>query len=761
MKSEQIRELIGKMTLEEKAGLCSGENFWNTKEIQRLHIPKVMLSDGPHGLRKQDVKADHLGVNESIQAVCFPAGCATAASFDRELMTEIGEAIGEECQAEGVGVILGPAVNIKRSPLCGRNFEYYSEDPYVASEMAGAFIRGVQSKNIGTSIKHFLANNQEHRRMTSSSDADERTLREIYLAAFEGAVRLSKPWTVMCSYNKINGVYASENPVYLTDILRKEWGFEGYVVSDWGAVNDRVLGLKAGMDLEMPGSGGVNDALIAEAVRSGELEEEVLDKACARILDVIYRYWENKDENAVFDRERDHALAEKAAEASIVLLKNEENVLPLTRERRVAFIGEFAEKPRYQGGGSSHINSFKVTSALEAAAASGLKITYEQGYQTDKDATIEELKNKAVDAAGNAEAAVIFAGLPDNFESEGYDRKHMRLPDCQNELIREICEVQPNTIVVLHNGSPVEMPWVHKVKGLIEAYLGGQAIGEAVVKVLYGEVNPSGRLAETFPLKLEDNPSYLFYQGEGDTVEYREGVFVGYRYYESKKAEVLFPFGYGLSYTQFAFRNMKVDRNSIKDTERITVSVDVTNTGAIAGKEVVQLYVTPASGNVLRPVIELRGFEKVALEPNETKTVTFVLDKRAFAYWDMRLHDWHVLSGEYTIHIAKSVRERILSSTVTVESTEAVPVVYDFNSTIGDIMKDPKGKAILEAAQKQMFADTQAREMEENAQDSSGAVNHEMMQATMEGMPLRQMLSFIPGIKREMLQQLIDALNQK
>lgn len=761
MQIEQIKELVNKMTLEEKAGLCSGENFWSTKEIGRLGIPKVMLSDGPHGLRKQDAAADHLGMNESIKTVCFPAGCTTAASFDRNLLEEIGETIGEECQAEGVSVILGPAVNIKRSPLCGRNFEYYSEDPLVATEMAGAFIKGVQSKNIGTSIKHFLANNQEHRRMTSSSEVDERTLREIYLAAFEGAVKSQKPWTVMCSYNKINGVFASENPTYLTDVLRKEWGFDGYVVSDWGAVNDRVAGIKAGMDLEMPGSGGINDGLIVEAVKSGVLEEEVLNETCTRILDVTYRFLENRDDKAVFDLEKDHALAKKAAEESIVLLKNEEAILPLSKEKKIAFIGDFADKPRYQGGGSSHINSFKVTSALDTVSKLGMEqITYVKGYQTEKDETIEELKMEAINAAKNAQIAVIFAGLPDNFESEGYDRKHMRLPNCQNELIEAVSAVQPNTIVVLHNGSPVEMPWISKVKGLIEAYLGGQAIGEAVTDVLFGKVNPSGRLAETFPIRLEDNPSYLYFKGEGDVVEYREGVFVGYRYYESKKAEVLFPFGYGLSYTEFTYSQLRLDEVVIRDTENIIVSVDVTNTGKVAGKEVVQLYVSPTVSDILRPVTELRGFDKIALEPGETKTVTFTLDKRAFAYWNTTLHDWYVIGGEYTIHIGKSVRELVLSTSLVVESTVQIPVVYSFNSTLGDIMRNPKGKAILEAAQTQMFAGTQANEMAENAQDSSGAINSEMMQATMESMPLRQMLSFIPGIKKEMIQQLIDALNQ-
>ena len=543
MTKEKIKDLIAKMTLEEKAAMCSGADFWHTESCERLGIPASMVSDGPHGLRKQDDKADHLGVNESIKAVCFPAGCGTAASFNRDLLYHMGETLGNECQAEGVSVILGPAVNIKRSPLCGRNFEYYSEDPLVASEIAGSLIRGVQSKHVGTSLKHFLANNQETRRMSVNEIIDERTLNEIYLAAFEGAVKKAKPWTVMCSYNRINGTYTAAHHKYLTETLRDKWGFDGYVMSDWGAVNDRVEDLKAGLDLEMPSSMGVNDQLIVEAVQNGTLEEQVLDTAVERILNIVYRYNENRDTEAVFDLDHDHEVAKKVAEETIVLLKNE-NVLPLTEGEEIAFIGKYAKKPRYQGGGSSHINSHKITGALDAAEAAGnTHIVYAQGFDDKEDKTDEVLLAEAVETAKKAKAAVIFAGLPDAFESEGFDRKHMRMPNCQNELIERVAAVQPNTIVVLHNGAPVELPWADRVKGILEAYLGGQAVGGAEYDILFGKVNPSAKLPETFPKQLEDNPSYLAGFGEGDHVEYREGIFVGYRYYDKKKMDVLFPFG--------------------------------------------------------------------------------------------------------------------------------------------------------------------------------------------------------------------------
>lgn len=756
MTADRIKEIVAQMTLEEKAAMCSGADFWHTEAVERLGIPASMVSDGPHGLRKQDQEGDHLGVNESIKAVCFPAGCGTAASFNRELLNKMGETLGNECQAEGVSVILGPAVNIKRSPLCGRNFEYYSEDPLVASEMAGALIHGVQGKNVGTSIKHFLANNQETRRMSSDSRIDERTLNEIYLAAFEGAVKKEKPWTVMCSYNKINGVYAAENHKYLTETLRDKWGFDGYVMSDWGAVNNRVEDLKAGLDLEMPSSNGVNDNLIVGAVESGELSEEVLDTAVERILNIVFRYEENRDKSAFFDRDKDHELARKVAEETIVLLKND-GVLPLSEQDEIAFIGKYAMKPRYQGGGSSHINSHKITSALDAVKGMS-NISFAMGFDDKEDKTDEKLLAEAVETAKKAKVAVIFAGLPDAFESEGFDRQHMRMPDCQNELIEKVAAVQPNTIVVLHNGSPVEMPWVNKVKGIVEAYLGGQAVGGAVCDILFGRVNPSAKLPETFPLKLEDNPSYLSYIGEGDMVEYREGIFVGYRYYDKKKMDVLFPFGYGLSYTTFAYSNLRVDKESMKDTDTMTVSVDVTNTGKMAGKEVVQLYVADKESTVIRPVKELRDFAKVELAPGETKTVSFTLGKRAFAYYSVKLHDWHVETGEFDIMIGQSSRDIVLTKTVTLESTVKLPFVYTTDTTMGDVMKDPRAVEIVKILiEKQDLFESENSDSESGV--ASEAISDEMNAAMAQYMPLRGSVNFGGKVTMADVQALVDKLN--
>lgn len=764
MEREKITELISKMTLEEKAGLCSGEDFWHTKGIERLGIPSVMVSDGPHGLRKQEDEADHLGINDSIKAVCFPAGCATASSFDRDLLEELGEIIGNECQAENISTILGPAMNIKRSPLCGRNFEYYSEDPLVSSEMASAFVRGVQSKSVGTSPKHFMANNQEYHRMTSSSEMDERTMREIYLASFESVVKKEKPWTIMNSYNKLNGTYLCENKEMLSDILRDEWGFDGYVMTDWGAMNERVEALKAGCNLEMPASGGKTDKEIVEAVRSGELDEAVLDQRCEEFLNIIFRYIENRDENAVFDREKDHEKARHIEEESIVLLKNEDSILPLSPEQKTAFIGKYAAAPRFQGGGSSHINSFKTESAMDALEiVDGINkenIIYAQGYDDLEDKTDDALLQEAVEAAKRAETAVIFAGLPDSFESEGYDRTHMRMPQCQITLIEEVAKVQPDTVVVLHNGAPVEMPWIDKVKAVVEVYLGGQAVGGATVNVLYGNTNPSGHLAETFPIRVQDTPCYLTYGGEHDKSVYSEGVFVGYRYYASKEMNVLFPFGHGLSYTTFSYSNLTVERERIRESEKLRVSVDVTNTGNRFGKEVIQLYVAPKNSTVIRPVRELRAFDKIGIAPGETKTVTFLLDSRAYAYWSTEIHGWHVESGEYEIQIGKNAQDIVLSRTVYVESEHMIPKVFTLNTTMGEILADPKGKAVFEQAMSKM-AGADAQEMENQSLEGDGeAISAEMMAAMMEAMPLRQLISFVPGVTKEALTSLVKVLNE-
>ncbi len=750
-----IDKLIEQMTLEEKAGLCSGLDFWHTKPVERLNISSVMVSDGPHGLRKQDDSSDHIGVNDSIKAVCFPAGCAAAASFDRNLMARLGSALALECQAEGVGVILGPAMNIKRSPLCGRNFEYLSEDPYLAGELAAAYTNAVQEKNIGVSLKHFAANNQEHRRMSSSSDVDERTLREIYLTPFEIAVKKAKPWTVMCSYNRINGVFSSENKWLLTDVLRDEWGFNGYVMTDWGAIVDRVKGLEAGLELEMPASGGIHDQEIVEAVRKGVLDEKILNRACRRLLEINSRYVENAQPETIWDKDTDNQLSAQLAEECIVLLKNDDNVLPLKKGEKVAFIGEFAENPRFQGGGSSHINCTEIVSALKASGEYA-DIQYAKGFSIEKEEMNFDLMHEAVETARTTQAAVIFAGLPDLYESEGYDRKHMSLPEGQDRLIEAVAAVNPNTIVVLHNGSPVCMPWIQSVKGVVEAYLGGQAVGKAVVRILFGEANPCGRLAESFPFKVEDNPSYLFFGGNKERTEYREGIFVGYRYYDKKKMDVLFPFGYGLSYTTFEYENLVVDKDRMDDTECVTVKVDVRNTGRMTGKDVVQLYVRDIESTEIRPIRELKGFEKIELKPGEKTTVTFVLDKRSFAYFEMKINNWYVESGDFLIQIGRSSRDILLETKIWVNSTDSLPVHYDMNSIFIDIMSSERGCKLVEEYMKLLFFD------EQNSESAEQAITAEMAEAMMHYTPLRALFSFSDGdkITKEKLNRLIDDLNK-
>ena len=745
-----LKKIVSEMTLEEKAGMCSGLDFWHLKEVEHLGIPKVMVSDGPHGLRKQDEKGDHLGINDSIKAVCFPPAVLSACSFDRGLMEEMGKAIGREAQANDVSVVLGPAVNIKRSPLCGRNFEYYSEDPYLAGEIAAAFVKGVQSQHVGTSIKHFAANNQEYRRMSSSSEVDERTLREIYFPAFETAVKNAQPYTFMCSYNQINGTFASENKWLLTDVLRGEWGFKGYVMSDWGAVNDRVKGLEAGLELEMPASGGDNDAMIVKAVKDGALEEKILDQAVERILRIIFEYADHRKPQE-FTMEKDHEEAQHIAEESMVLLKNENHILPLKTSEKAAFIGGFARNPRFQGGGSSHINCFKTTNVLDSVPCDA-QVVYAEGFPADRDFYDKALADEAVKAAAEADKAVIFAGLPESFESEGYDRSHMRLPECQNRLITEILKVQPNTVIVLHNGSPVEMPWLGEIKGLLETYLGGQAGGAAAANILYGKINPSGKFAETMPLKLSDNPSYLNFGG-GEKVEYREGIFVGYRYYDTKEMDVAFPFGYGLSYTTFAYSNLKLSMENPTEKDTVMVSADVTNTGKSAGKEVVQLYIRDLTGSAIRPEKELKGFEKVFLEPGETKTVTMELNKRSFAWYNTELHDWFAASGDYEILVGASSRDIRLTETLHLNSSQRLPMHVHMNTTLGDLLRNPE---TAEAAKKliQKYLSGEA-----GSEAASEAVSEEMTMAMTDSMPLRALMGFA-GVSRKELDSVIEKLNK-
>ena len=653
-----LDEIILGLSLDEKISLVSGKDFWHTVAVDSspVKIPSVMVSDGPHGLRKQNSAADNLGVNDSIVATCFPSAAGLAASFDVELMKSLGETLAEECQAEDVSTLLGPAINIKRSPLCGRNFEYFSEDPYLAGKMAAAYINAVQSKNTGVSLKHYAVNNQEKRRYTVSAEVDERTLREIYLAGFETAVKESQPWTVMCSYNKVNGEQVSESRRLLNDILRDEWGFKGLVVSDWGAVNDRVKGLANGLDLEMPGTYGMNAKKIKAAIENGSLSEDALDKAVRRIINLAFKWTQGRIE-CEYDREEHHRRAKEVALRTMVLLKNDNNILPLDKTKKIAFIGGYAKKPRYQGGGSSHINSYKVTGAYNASRKM-CDITYAEGFGVDDREINHQLVKEAVEVAAKADVAVIFAGLPEYIESEGFDRKNMKMPECQNYLIDAVADVQKNIVVVLHNGAPVEMPWIDKVNGVLEAYLAGEAVGEAEADILFGVANPCGKLAETFPVKLTDTPCYHNFPGTFNTVEHREGIFVGYRYYETAKKEVLFPFGHGLSYTTFEYSDLKVSKSTIiKGADEVTVSLTVKNTGTVDGEEIVQIYLSPCEKTIFRSDIELKGFAKVALKAGESKKVSVLLDKRSFSYYNIDEKDFVCDDGKWLVLAGASVAD--------------------------------------------------------------------------------------------------------
>lgn len=771
-----VKKLVNELTLEEKASLCSGADFWHTKAIDRLNIPAAMVSDGPHGIRKQESLADHMGVAESIKAIGFPTASAMACSFDRDLLHKVGDALGEECVAEDLAVLLGPGINMKRSPICGRNFEYYSEDPVVAGELGAAFVNGVQEHGVGTSLKHFAANNQEWRRMSISAEIDERTLREIYLAAFETVVKKAQPWTIMCSYNRINGVYSCENDWLLNKVLRDEWGFEGLVMTDWGAMNERVPSLKAGLDLEMPDCHGETDKLIVKAVQSGELEESILDTAVERILTMVDKYLTaRKDIDPAsmvhplpssvergYDVAAHHALARTTAEQSAVLLKNED-ILPLQKDKKIAFIGEFAKVPRIQGGGSSHINNTSIESALDVA---GDSVSYAQGFHIDEETTDETLLQEAITLAKESDVAVIFAGLPDSFESEGFDRTHLNMPANQNELIARISEVQPNVVVVLHSGSPIAMPWLDKVAGVLQMYLAGQASGGAAVNLLFGDATPCGKLAETFPLHLEDNPSYLNFPGNREKVCYQEGVFIGYRYYDKKKMDVLFPFGYGLSYTDFTYSNMKVTVNGknaadvdvIKETDEIVVSADITNTGNCDGAEIVQLYIKNPVVYEIRPEKELRDFAKVFLKAGETKTVTFTLNARAFSYYETRIHDWYAESGDYEILLASSSRDIRLQYTVSITGSKKIPFVADYITTCEDVELFAKdGSALDEMLRRSGFAEA----TDHDGDDSMGSGTADMMKAMFTGTPLHSILSFSSEeLTYEDIQDTIRKLNE-
>ena len=704
--TEEVKRILNKLSLEEKIALCSGKDFWHTEAVNCEELPEVMMCDGPHGLRKQEEKSDHLGINESIKTVCYPSASALAASFDLNVLSELGDALGQECQAENIGMLLGPGLNMKRSPLCGRNFEYFSEDPYLAGKLACAYIKGLQKRGVAACVKHFAANNQETQRMNSSSNVDERTLREIYLPAFEMAVKEGKTRSIMCAYNAINGIFCSENKKLLNDILREEWGFEGFVVTDWGAKKGAAAGVKAGLNLVMPGGHGTHEQMLKESLKNHELTEEQLNTAVADILQFILDAYRNKLPNAEIDREKCSELSGELAAQCAVLLKNED-ILPLKKDTKIAVIGDFAKHPRYQGSGSSHINASKTICAIETLKEKEACFLFAKGFDADTVNPDKELIQEAVKIAEASEAAVIFAGLPDAFESEGFDREHLDLPENQNALIEAICKVQKNVIVVLHGGSPMLLPWENQVKGILCMYLGGQEVGRAAVELLYGEKNPSGKLAETWPLRLEDTPSYLNFPGVDGIVNYREDIFIGYRYYDKKKMKVQYPFGHGLSYTSFSYSDLKTDKITITDKETLHVSCKIKNTGTCAGKEIVQLYVKDVESSVERPVRELKGFAKIYLNPGEEKEVEFTLDKRSFSYYETLISDWFVESGEFVIEIGASSRDIRLSQSIQVEGTGELPYHYTENSLLCSLQRTNKGQKMLKRILSAMTSNTQ------------------------------------------------------
>lgn len=689
--NKKIKEILNSLTLEEKASLCSGVGLWQTRPLEDKGIPEIWMADGSNGVRimkpvnqerKQDT-SDFLKVTDLTQnsptitnqyeAVCYPSGASLASTWDTELIEEMGEALGDECRYFKVNLLLAPGINIKRSPLGGRGYEYYSEDPYLTGKVAESFIKGVQKTGTGTSIKHFAANNAETLRINMSSDVDERALREIYLAPFEIGVKNAKPWTVMSSYNKVNGVQMAENRELLTDILRDEWGFDGVVVSDWGGVKDRIKALEAGNDLDMPENQRSNQSVV-DAVRRGVLSEAVLDQSVERILELVFKAKEQERFTDEMDFESHRNLSRKVAEESVVLLKNEKGLLPITKEKykKVAVIGAFAREPRYQGGGCTLVNPIRISrpyEEMEKLAGKNIELTYAKGYEL-KDETSDELIHEAEEAAREADIAVIFGGLWVAYDREGFDRKHLEIDSSHIRLIEAVSRVQKRVVVVLSNGDAVVMsPWLDHVGAVVEQFLVGETVGEALARVLFGVVNPSGKLPVTFPKRLEDTSAYPYFPGECSHHVYGEGIFVGYRYFDKKKIEPLFPFGYGISYTTFQYSAIRADRSQMKDTDTVTVSVDVTNTGCVKGKEIVQIYVSDEKSRLKRPEKELKAFGKVELEPGETKTLTFTLGYRDFAYYDPEASDWVVEEGIFHIHAAANAGD--IRQSIPVEVTEA------------------------------------------------------------------------------------------
>lgn len=689
---KNIKTLISNMSVEDKARLLAGADNWHTAGYKNHPIPQIMMTDGPHGLRKM-TDDNLIGLNSTVKTTCFPPACASACSWDERLIESMGEAIAEECKEENVSIILGPGANIKRSPLCGRNFEYFSEDPLLAGKMAAGFIRGVESLGIGTSLKHFAANNQEYNRMVVSAEIDERTLREIYLRPFEIAVKEGKPTTLMCAYNKINGTYCSENKKILNDILREEWGFDGIVMSDWGAVDNRVEGIKAGLELEMPYSGTANEERIVQAIRRGELSEEVLNRACERMLKVIFKGHSAVEEEYEYDRDAHNELSCKIACESAVLLKNE-GILPLNEGEKILIVGELAKIPRYQGGGSSHITPTVVSNLIDSLAELGINADYEQGYSIKSGLTDRKLLARAVEKAKNYDKVVLYVGLTDEYETEGKDRADMKLPPAHSELIDAVTKVNRNVAILLAAGSAIEMPWAEDVKAILMMYLAGGNGGMASAKLLYGRANPCGKLAESYPYKLEDTSCYRDFNFDKYQTFYTEGIYVGYRYYTSAGVKVRYPFGYGMSYSAYEYSDAKITETPLKDEHMLSVSLKVKNVGDMDGKEIVQLYVAKKDGKVFRPNIELKGFTKVEVKANESAVAQISLDRRAFTYYDTQKNDWILESGEYELLIGASCEDIRCRLTIEIEdkSTDTVSINYDsskldwyYNPTAGGV----------------------------------------------------------------------------
>ncbi|MEM6799825.1 MAG: glycoside hydrolase family 3 C-terminal domain-containing protein, partial [Bacteroidota bacterium] len=692
-------DLLSQLSLEEKALLMSGQDLWSTHPIERLGIPSIYMSDGPHGLRKVD---PNVALGESVPATCFPTASAMASSWNTELLYRAGAAMGQECLRHNVQVLLGPGVNIKRSPLGGRNFEYFSEDPLLSGIMAASLIEGLQSKGIGACVKHFAANNQEFERMIGNSLVDERTLREIYLTAFEIVVKEARPYAIMAAYNQVNGTWASESKELLTHILREEWGYEGIVVSDWGAVNHPEKAVAAGLTLEMPDN-PLSAPKIIEAVKDGRLAESDLDLMVENLLNIVFLADTHRQADASFNTEEHHELAKEVAAESMVLLKNERDFLPLKAEqlKSLALIGRFAKEPRFQGSGSSRVNASKVDTAFEAFQAAlpkEVEIHYAEGYNQEADEVHMQIIKEAAKIASESEAAILFVGLPDEFEAEGSDRSHLQLPKSHTALIKEVLKLQPQTAVVLLNGSAVEMDtWAEDAAAILESWLGGQAAGSALCDIILGKINPSGKLSETFPLKLEHNSSFLNFPGENRKVEYKERIYVGYRFYDTKKLPVLFPFGHGLSYTSFEYSNLAFSDQVVADDDTCRLSFFLKNTGDVKGKEVVQVYVSPPSAYVDRPNQKLAAFDKIELDPGATALVEFILEKRAFSYYDVDLGDWLIDNGRFEIRIGSSSRDIRLCKSLEIVSEKAKPKKrFDQYSTIGEILEHPMGKAYVD-----------------------------------------------------------------